>query len=138
MTVAAPTAARLAGRIATRAVILTGQIAALTAGTAMLIGAVWFDTPLRLAIACFLVLMTAQGCIGANSGALASAEVSAHAGTGSALLGFAQWVMAGTVAPIADLGGQDTAVPMALIMIGGAVVSMIGLLIVARPPRQPQ
>ncbi|MGI5242141.1 hypothetical protein [Dactylosporangium sp. CA-139066] len=85
----------------------------------MLIGAVWFGTPLYLAIACFLVLMTAQGCIGADSGALASAEVPDHAGTGSALLGFAPWVMAGTIAPIAGLGGQDTAVPTAVSMIGG-------------------
>ena len=46
MTVAALVAARLAGRVATRNVILVGQVAALAAGIAMLIGAIWFDTPL--------------------------------------------------------------------------------------------
>jgi DHA1 family bicyclomycin/chloramphenicol resistance-like MFS transporter len=133
MTVAALVAARLAGRIATRRVILVGQVAALAAGLAMLVGALWFETPLLVAIVSFFVLMTAQGLIGPNGGALASAEVPDHPGTGSALLGFVQWVAAGTIAPIAGLGGDDTAVPMALIMVAGAVVSMVGLLVLARP-----
>jgi DHA1 family bicyclomycin/chloramphenicol resistance-like MFS transporter len=133
MPLAALVAARLAGRIATRTVILVGQVAALAAGTAMLVGALWFDTPLVVAVVCFFVLMTAQGLIGANGGALASAEVPEHPGTGSAMLGFVQWVAAGTIAPIAGLGGEHTAVPMALLMVGGAVLSMLGLLVVARP-----
>ena len=77
--------------------------------------------------------MTAQGLIGPNGGALASAEVPDHPGTGSAVLGFVQWVAAGTIAPIAGLGGEHTAVPMALLMIAGAAASMIGLLVIARP-----
>lgn len=133
MTLAALAAARLAGRVATRTVILVGQIAALAAGLVMLIGAIWFDTPLVLAIICFLVLMTAQGLIGPNGGALASAQVPEHPGSGSAVLGFVQWVAAGTIAPIAGLGGEDTAVPMAILMIAGAAASMIGLLVLARP-----
>jgi len=133
MTVAALLAARLAGRVPTRHVILAGQLAALTAGVAMLIGALWFDTPLIVAITCFFVLMTAQGLIIPNGGALASAAVPDHPGTGSAVLGFVQWVAAGTIAPIAGLGGEHTAVPMATLMIAGAVASMIGLLALARP-----
>jgi DHA1 family bicyclomycin/chloramphenicol resistance-like MFS transporter len=133
MTVAALAAARLAGRIATRKVILVGQVAALASGIAMLVGALWFDTPLVVVIISFFVLMTAQGLIGGNSGALASSEVPDHPGTGSALLGFVQWVAAGTIAPIAGLGGEHTAVPMALLMIAGAAASMGGLLVLARP-----
>ena len=132
MTIAALVAARLAGRVATRKVILVGQIAALAAGIAMLIGALWFDTPLIVAIVCFFVLMTAQGLIGPNGGALASAAVPDHPGTGSAVLGFVQWVAAGTIAPIAGLGGEHTAVPMAILMIAGAAASMIGLLVIAK------
>ena len=135
MTLAALAAARLAGRVPTRMVILVGQAAALAAGAVMLIGAIWFDAPLPVAITSFFVLMTAQGLIGPNGGALASAEVPEHPGTGSALLGFVQWVAAGTIAPIAGLGGEDTAVPMALLMILGATASMVGLLVLARPRR---
>lgn len=132
MTVAALVAARLAGRVATRKLILTGQLAALTAGLGMLIGALWFDTPLILAMICFFVLMTAQGLIIPNGGALASAAVPDHPGTGSAVQGFVQWVAAGTIAPIAGLGGDHTAVPMAALMIAGAATSLTGLLVVAR------
>jgi DHA1 family bicyclomycin/chloramphenicol resistance-like MFS transporter len=133
MTVAALVAARLAGRVSTRKLIFGGQVAALAAGAVMLVGAIWFDTPLVLAMACFFVLMTAQGLIGPNGGALASAAVPEHPGTGSALLGFVQWVAAGTIAPIAGLGGEHTAVPMAALMIACAGLSMIGLLVIARP-----
>ena len=77
------------------------------------------------------------GLIGPNGGALASAEVPEHPGTGSALLGFVQWVAAGIIAPIAGLGGEHTAVPMALLIIATIAASMIGLLVLARPTRQP-
>jgi DHA1 family bicyclomycin/chloramphenicol resistance-like MFS transporter len=78
------------------------------------------------------VLMTAQGLIGPNGGALAAAEVPEHPGTGSALLGFVQWVAAGTIAPLAGLGGDRTAVPMAVLTIATIGASMFGLLVLAR------
>jgi DHA1 family bicyclomycin/chloramphenicol resistance-like MFS transporter len=133
LTLATIVAARLAGRIATRKVILVGQLGALAAGVAMLVGALWLGTPILLAIVCFFVLMSAQGLIGPNGGALASAEVPDHPGTGSAILGFVQWVAAGITAPIAGLGGEDTAVPMAALMIAGVIASVFGLLVLARP-----
>ncbi|MFI5894858.1 hypothetical protein ACIA5D_32630 [Actinoplanes sp. NPDC051513] len=49
------------------------------------------------------------------------------------MLGFVQWPAAGT---IAGLGGEHTAVPMALLMITGAALSMAGLLVLARSTRQ--
>ncbi len=75
-----------------------------------------------------------EGDVGRDGGALAAAEVLEHPGTGSALLGFVQWVAAHTIAPIAGIGGDQTAVPMALLMVGGAAASMIGLLLIAKPP----
>jgi DHA1 family bicyclomycin/chloramphenicol resistance-like MFS transporter len=133
MTIAALLAARLAGRVSTRKLILLGQLAALASGVAMLVGAMWFDTPLILGMACFFVLMTAQGLMIPNGGALASAAVPDHPGTGSAVQGFVQWVAAGTIAPIAGLGGEHTAVPMATLMIAGAAISLAGLLVIAKP-----
>ncbi|WP_432936474.1 multidrug effflux MFS transporter [Kribbella sp. CA-253562] len=134
MTAAALVAARLAGRVATRKLILIGQLAALAAGLAMLVGALWFGTPLSLAIGCFFVLMTAQGLMIPNGGALASAAVPDHPGTGAAVQGFVQWVAAGVVAPLAGLGGDHTAVPMATLVVAGAAASMLGLLVLAKGP----
>ena len=137
MTIAALVSARLAGRVSTRKVILTGQVIALAAGLAMLAGALWWGTPLLVAMGSFFALMVAQGLINTNGGALASAEVPSHPGTSSAVLGLVQWTTAGVVAPIAGLGGTDTAVPMAALMIGGALLSLFGLLVLARPDARP-
>jgi len=104
----------------------------------MLVGAVWFGTPLPLAIACIAVLMTAQGLIVANGAALASAEVPEPPGAGSADLGFVRGVAAGAIAPIAGRGGDNTAVPIALLMIAGAAASMVGLWVIAARPGRRQ
>ena len=51
----------------------------------------------------------------------------------AALLGFVQCAAAGTIAPLARLGGENAAVPMARLMIARIVASMIGLTVLARP-----
>ncbi|MCD5314001.1 multidrug effflux MFS transporter [Kineosporia babensis] len=132
MTVTALLAARLAGRADTRRVILLGQLIALAAGVAMLAGALWFETPLVLSMVCFFAFMCALGLFWGNAGALAADAVPDHPGTGSAVLGLLQWGTAGVAAPIAGLGGEHTAVPMALMMTIGMLVSVFGLLVVAR------
>jgi DHA1 family bicyclomycin/chloramphenicol resistance-like MFS transporter len=117
MTVAALVAARYADRVPARVFVKVGLAATGAAGLVLAAAAVWFSMPLVVALIGFFVLMTAQGLVGPNAGALASAAVPDHPGTGSALLGFLQWVMAGTVAPLAGLGGEQTAVPMAAIVL---------------------
>jgi MFS transporter, DHA1 family, multidrug resistance protein len=131
MTLAALAAAHLAGRVATRRLILIGQVIALIAGLSMLVGALWLDTPLPLAVGCFFALMVALGLIWGNAGGLASDAVPEHPGTGSAVLGMLQWGTAGIAAPLAGLGGSGTAVPMAVMMTLGAAVSILGLLVIA-------
>jgi DHA1 family bicyclomycin/chloramphenicol resistance-like MFS transporter len=117
MTLAALVAARCADRVPARAFVKLGLAATAAAGLILAVAAVWFSMPLPAALVGFFVLMTAQGLVGPNAGALASAAVPGHPGTGSALLGFLQWVMAGTIAPLAGLGGEHTAVPMAAIVL---------------------
>ncbi|MET3808826.1 DHA1 family bicyclomycin/chloramphenicol resistance-like MFS transporter [Nakamurella sp. UYEF19] len=126
-------AARLAGRVATRSVITVGLAVTTAAGMLLLIGALWWDTPLVIAVVGFFLLMSAQGLVGPNAGALASAQVPEHPGTGSAVLGFLQWCMAGVVAPIAGLGGEHTAVPMAIMILVLASGSLAALRILTRP-----
>jgi MFS transporter, DHA1 family, multidrug resistance protein len=137
LAIATLVAARLAGRIATRTVIITGLCATAAAGTLLLVGALWFGTPLPVALVGFFVLMTSQGLIGPNAGALASAAVPEHPGTGSAVLGFLQWCAAGVVAPLAGLGGASTAIPMASIVLVLVGVSFVAVLGVARRGPSP-
>ncbi len=127
LTVATLVAARLAGRVSTRAVIATGLAATAAAGLLLLVGALWFDMPLWVAVVGFFVLMSAQGLVGPNAGALASGEVPDHPGTGSSVLGFLQWCTAGVIAPLAGLGGSQTAVPMAVIVLTLVAVSFAAL-----------
>ncbi len=64
MTAAAFVAARLADRVSTRKVVGVGLAATGIAGSALLLGALWFGTPLPVALAGFFVLMTVQGLVG--------------------------------------------------------------------------
>ena len=91
--------------------------------------------PLPVTVVGFFVLMSAQGLIGPNAGALASQAVPDHPGTGSALLGFFQWCAAGVVAPLVGLGGEHTAVPMAGIVIVLTALSVAALVAATRSPR---
>jgi len=128
MTVAALVSARYADRVPARVFVKVGLVATGAAGLVLAVAAVWFSMPLGAALVGFFVLMTAQGLVGPNAGALASAAVPDHPGTGSALLGFLQWVMAGTIAPLAGLGGDHTAVPMAAIVLVLTVASAVAYL----------
>lgn len=133
LTLATFAAARLAGRVPTRTVIAVGLTATGAAGVLLLVGALWFDMPLWVAVGGFFVLMSAQGLIGPNAGALASEAVPEHPGTGSAVLGFSQWSMAGVIAPIAGLGGEQTAVPMAAVVLILVAASFAALGLADRP-----
>jgi DHA1 family bicyclomycin/chloramphenicol resistance-like MFS transporter len=127
-------AAKLAGRVPTRTVVGIGLAATAVATVVLVIGAL-DGMPLSFALVGFFVLMSAQGLIGPNAGALASGEVPDEPGTGSALLGFLQWFMAGIIAPLAGLGGEHTALPMAGILAVLTVGSVAALAVLARPAR---
>ncbi|WP_344238978.1 multidrug effflux MFS transporter [Kribbella hippodromi] len=127
LTIATLIAGRLAGRVPTQRVISVGLLTTGIAGVLLFVGAL-FGMPLVIALIGFFVLMTAQGLIGPNAGALASGAVPEHPGTGSALLGFLQWCMAGVIAPIAGLGGEHTAVPMASIVLVLTALSALAIL----------
>ncbi len=137
MTVAALVAARYADRVPARIFVEVGLVATGAGGLLLAAAAVWFSMPLVAALVGFFVLMTAQGLVGPNAGALASGAVPDHPGTGSALLGFLQWVMAGTIAPLAGLGGEHTAVPMAVIVLVLTAASAVAYRLAGHRPAHP-
>ncbi|MUL78204.1 multidrug effflux MFS transporter [Mycolicibacterium sp. CBMA 226] len=131
LTIATLAAARLANRVSTRTLVGIGLVGSTAAGAVLLIGAIWFAMPLPVALVGFFILMSAQGLVGPNAGALASDAVPDHPGTGSALLGFLQWCLAGVIAPLAGLGGTESAVPMAAIVTILAIGSGLALRVLA-------
>jgi DHA1 family bicyclomycin/chloramphenicol resistance-like MFS transporter len=137
LTVTTLVAAKLAGRVPTGAVVGAGLAATALATVVLMLGAL-NGMPLSCALVGFFVLMSAQGLIGPNAGALASGEVPDAPGTGSALLGFLQWFIAGLIGPLAGLGGAHTAVPMAAILAVLTVGSVAALTVFARPVPSPR
>lgn len=73
------------------------------------------------------------GLILSNTTALALALAPQSRGTASALLGFVQFLAGASVSPLVGLGGEHTAVPMALTMVGAVAVAVFGLLLARRP-----
>ena len=83
-----------------------------------------------VAIICFFVVMSAQGLIGPNGGALASAAVPDHPAPD---LPSSASSNGSPLAPSPHrLGDEHTAVPMATLMIAGAAASKIGF-VLAQP-----
>jgi DHA1 family bicyclomycin/chloramphenicol resistance-like MFS transporter len=124
-------AARLAGLVPTRRLILIGQVIGIAGGIGLLAGGL-VGSPLLLVLVCFLALMLNLGLSFANSGALASAEVPDHPGTGSAVLGLFQWLAAGITAPLTGLGGNIT-VSAGIIATAALCLSLLGLLVLTSP-----
>ena len=60
-----------------------------------------------------------------NAAALAMTQVRAVAGTGSAVLGFAQFGLGALVAPLVGLGGESSAVVPALVMTSCAALAFL-------------
>lgn len=78
--------------------------------------------------------MSSLGLIIANATTLALGEAQRAAGTGSALLGSLQFLLAAAIAPLVGIGGEDTAVPMAVAMVVSGVVAL-GAMTLTKPVR---
>lgn len=74
------------------------------------------------------------GLVVANATSLALDEVRESAGTGSAVLGALQFGLAALIAPLVGIGGDHTAIPMAVAMVISASVAAAALLLLARRP----
>ena len=129
LVVATAVSARLTKRYSTRVLtaagltISLGAILVILALTLSDASAAWLMIPLFLAIA-------PLGLVFGNATALAlSAVPPAATGAASALLGLLQFVLAGFVAALVGLGGEGTTLPLALTMLGAAVVALLGLVV---------
>ncbi|WP_058233992.1 multidrug effflux MFS transporter [Devriesea agamarum] len=125
--------ARLTRRYAARSLIRVGQSVSAVGAVALLVGALWLGTPVWIVLPGFFVVVLAQGFIFGNGAALASAEAREFAGTASAMLGLGFSCAASAAAPLVGLAGTSSAVPMAIVMVGGALMSMVCLYVIARP-----
>ncbi|MGE2728048.1 multidrug effflux MFS transporter [Mycolicibacterium vaccae] len=124
--------ARLVRSIAPRRLLIGGVTAMVTVATAMLLNVTVGGVIPWLTIALMACFMGTIGFIFANATALAIAEVRHAAGTGSAVLGFLQYGLGAAASPLVGLAGPDSAVPMAMVMLGGATLAAAALLTLTR------
>lgn len=127
MVVVTALSARLTQRVHPRYLVATGLAVSFVAIVVILLLTVtrapvaWLMVPLFLAIA-------PLGLVLGNATALALSAVPHTAtGIGSAFLGLLQFLLAGLVAALVGLGGENTTLPLALTMLGASVIALAGL-----------
>jgi DHA1 family bicyclomycin/chloramphenicol resistance-like MFS transporter len=123
--------ARLVRRVPARRLLGAASTVMVLAGGAMIVAVQWRS--LVAVVAPMLVFTGTIGMILPNATALALDLHPERAGAASALLGFATSVSGAVVAPLVGLGGDGTAVPMALAMAACALAALLSLLLLTHP-----
>ncbi|MFG2875978.1 Bcr/CflA family multidrug efflux MFS transporter [Streptomyces sp. NPDC048337] len=88
--------------------------------------------------AALFVLMSAMGLVLPNTNAQALMRTPHAAGSASALLGTSSFLIGAIASPLVGIAGEDTAVPMALVQVTCAALSVACFLLLCRPwhPRE--
>ncbi|MEV6810583.1 multidrug effflux MFS transporter [Micromonospora sp. NPDC051296] len=122
--------ARLLDRHDPRPLLLSALGIGLLAALGVLAGAMLGALP--LVIVALFAFVGSLGMVMPNGTALALDRHAARAGTAAALLGGIQAVVAAGAAPLVGLGGEGSAVPMAVVVSGAAAASLLVVLTLAR------
>lgn len=132
LTVMAQVGGRLAGRVHPTRLVLVGLLVSL-AGGALLVLAAAMGLGLAGVVAALFVIMCGAGLVLPGTGALALAgQPQQIAGSASALLGVLQFAFGAVAAPLVGLAGSGTAVPMAVVMLGLIVASLLVFVLLGR------
>ena len=124
--------ARLTRTIHPRKLIRVGLIVVSLASFALLIGSLFLDTPAWIVLPAFFFTVAPQGMIFGNGGALASDQAREFAGTGSAMLGLGFSFSASLAAPLVGVAGTHSALPMAIAMVIGSMLSVTFFVLAGR------
>jgi DHA1 family bicyclomycin/chloramphenicol resistance-like MFS transporter len=125
-------------QVTARLVRRTGPVPLLAVGLALgalagigLLVAVLAGAGLWLILPALSLIIATRGLINPNAQALALAEHPDAAGTAAGLIGVLQFSVGGALAPLAGLGGAQSALPTAVLMAATTLASC-GALVVAR------
>ncbi|MFG3302667.1 multidrug effflux MFS transporter [Micromonospora chersina] len=123
--------ARLLDRFSPRRLLATALVVGVVAAAGVLAGALAGSLAV-VAVALF-AFVGSLGMVTPNSTALALDAHARHAGTAAALMGGVQSVVGALAAPLVGLGGEGSAVPMAVVLAVAAALSLTAVLTLARP-----
>ncbi|MFV0435502.1 MAG: multidrug effflux MFS transporter [Leucobacter sp.] len=129
MILANMTNARLAGRVPPQRMLMIGACLSLASGAILTVTSIGGLLTPALFIVCAFALTGGTGLIMSNASALALSLAEEARGSGSALLGAAQFAVGGLASPIVGAWGEHTALPMALFVLAASLLSTAGALL---------
>jgi len=97
----------------------------LTAAAVLLGALVAASLPAYLLPLPLVLLVGSMGLIFGNAVALAMQHTRGAAGTGSAFIGFSQFIGGAAVAPLVGLAGESSALPLAVVVLAGCAATWI-------------
>lgn len=122
--------AKLVTRLSPRRLANIGMLINMTAIVAIVVIALT-GLPIHLIAVALFFAIAPLGLVYGNTTAMALDAARSHAGLASAVLGALQFALAGLVSPLVGLGGETTAVPLALVMLAATIIARIGFQIAA-------
>lgn len=128
--------ARMVPKVGPRRMMTIGLIGSATGG-ASLLTIVLIDLGLYGILAALFVVVSSIGFIAPNTAALAMANYPDSAGAASALIGLLQFGIGGIVAPLAGVAGDETAIPMAVMIACLGIGALVTSRILTRIPSYP-
>jgi len=124
-------AGRLAHRIPGKTMLVTGLLYSLS-GAIIMVSTILLQGPLAIILVGLFMVISSVGLINTTANSLALEEQGARAGSASAMLGMASFAFGGLIAPLVGLGGVDSALPMASIMMVMVCCSLLAFMLLTR------
>ena len=132
LVIAAQVSGRLVERIGPRALLAAG-VAGVTLGGVLSLVVATTVNEIGLLLPRLFIVVTRVGLVLPNAASLSLQNHGSNAGSAAALLGFVQFFLGGSLAPLVGLGSAGSAVAMAAVMAGLAIAAVIVLRNVASP-----
>ena len=110
--------ARLAGRVPDEKLLHVSLVLPLL-GSVLLFMAFYFQAGMAIILPVLFLTIVPLSVMGAASFSLALSRQGKNAGSASALIGFFSMILGGCMMPLVGIAGENTALPMCVIMIAG-------------------
>ena len=110
--------ARLAGRVPDEKLLHVSLVLPLL-GSVLLFIAFYFQAGMAIILPVLFLTIVPLSVMGAASFSLALSRQGKNAGSASALIGFFSMILGGCMMPLVGIAGENTALPMCVIMIAG-------------------
>lgn len=130
--IAGQIAGRLAGRVNDRKLLGSGLAMSCGGGLLLLLAGL-FQWGLYAVIPAFFLVVSSVGIISTTTTSLALQSQGQNAGTASAMLGMLSFVIGGAAAPLVGIGGDQTMMPLAMVMAALVLVAVVCFVVIAKP-----